>query len=99
MGSELVRTLMVIEPAPGNPRNSEGDIIELKDGRLVLAYSRFTGGGHDDSTAHISKRVSADGGKTWTADEVLVPNEGTQNVMSVTLRRLPCGECLPDKWR
>ena len=32
-GAEM-ESLLVIEPGPENPRNSEGDIIELRDGRL-----------------------------------------------------------------
>jgi hypothetical protein len=39
-----VRTLLVIEPSEEQPRNSEGDIVRLKDGRLCLVYTRFTGG-------------------------------------------------------
>jgi len=94
MADEPVRTLLVIEPSKESPRNSEGDVVELKDGRLLLAYSRFTGGGSDNATAHISRRIAAAGGATWGADEVLVKNEGRENVMSVSLLRLPSGEIL-----
>ena len=58
MADEPVRTLLVIEPSKESPRNSEGDVVELKDGRLLLAYSRFTGGGSDNATAHISRRIA-----------------------------------------
>ena len=37
-------TLLVIEPTKEHPRNSEGDVIALKDGRLCLVYTRFSGG-------------------------------------------------------
>lgn len=87
-------TLLVIEPTAEHPRNSEGDIIELKDGSLLLAYSRFSGGGADDSRADICARVSRDGGQTWSDDRVLVLCEGKANVMSVSLVRLNTGEIL-----
>ena len=34
--------LLTIEPKEGNPRNSEGDIIELKDGNII-SIRRFDG--------------------------------------------------------
>ena len=37
------RPALELPPGPGNPRNSEGDFIELKDGRVLYAYSRFNG--------------------------------------------------------
>lgn len=81
------QTLLVIEPTPEQPRNSEGDLIELPDGRLALVYTRFTGGDRDHSEAELALRTSADGGRTWSADRVIVPNEGGRNVMSVSLLR------------
>jgi len=32
---------LVCPPSQSNPRNSEGDVIPLKDGRLLLAYTEF----------------------------------------------------------
>lgn len=32
-----------IAPSPGNPRNSEGDFVTLKDNKLLFVYSRYTG--------------------------------------------------------
>ncbi len=87
-------TLLVIEPTSEHPRNSEGDIVQLADGRLCLAYTRFTGGTADHSAADIVARTSDDGGKTWSADRVIVPNEGQANVMSVSFARLKTGELL-----
>jgi Neuraminidase (sialidase) len=86
-----VKTLL--PPGKGNPRNSEGDFIQLKDGRVLFIYTHFTGGDRDESTAHLAGRYSADAGRTWTArDELVLPNEGGQNVMSVSLLRLQSGE-------
>ena len=83
--------LLVIEPTAAQPRNSEGDLIELTDGRLCLIYTRFRGGASDHSEADLAMRISSDGGKTWSEDEIVVPHEGGRNVMSVSLLRLQDG--------
>ena len=89
---DAVETIRLLPPGPGNPRNSEGDFIQLTDGRILFVYTHFTGGGADHSTAHLASRVSSDGGRTWsTKDVVVVPNEGGFNVMSVSLLRLADG--------
>lgn len=81
-----------VDPFPASaekPRYSEGSILPLRDGSLLFATTEFLGGGADHATAQIVGRVSRDGGRTWEAARVLQPNVGRQNVMSVTLRRLP----------
>jgi sialidase-1 len=88
-----VTKIGLLPPGLGNPRNSEGAFIRLKDGRVLLIYSRFTSGGGDDSEAALASRMSSDGGRTWAAADVtVVPNEGKQNVMSASLLRLQSGE-------
>jgi predicted neuraminidase len=84
-------TLLTIEPTAEQPRNSEGDIVELQDGRLCLIYTKFTGGTADDSTADLAMRVSQDGGQSWSDDQLVVRHEGGQNAMSVSLLRLADG--------
>ncbi len=86
------QTLLTIEPGKENPRNSEGDIIELKDGRLCLIYTRFTGGGGDDAAADLAMRISQDRGQTWSDDKIVVRHTGGLNVMSVSLLQLASGE-------
>lgn len=89
---EPVHRALRLAPSPGNPRNSEGDFIQLKDGRLLFIYTHFTGGDADDAQAHLASRESRDGGLTWsTHDVVVVANEGSRNVMSVSLVRLHSG--------
>lgn len=88
------QVLLTIEPSKEFPRNSEGDVIELKGGRLMLVYTRFTGGGADNAKADLCARTSADGGNTWSDDRILVPNEGAENIMSVSIVRLEGGELL-----
>ena len=46
-------TLLVLQATKEFPRISEGDLIELKDGRLCAVYTRFTSGGADDSAADL----------------------------------------------
>lgn len=89
-----VTRIRLLPPTPGkNPRNSEGAFVTLKDGRILFAYTHFTGGGTDSAAAHLAGRYSGDGGQTWTAeDTVVLPNEARMNVMSVSLLRLRTGE-------
>jgi len=77
-----------------NPRNGEGDLIELKDGRLLLAYTRWTkASGADDAPAEVRATTSTDGGRTWSKDVVMTANDA-MNVMSVSFTRLANGEIL-----
>lgn len=89
-----MKTLLVIEPDKEQPRNSEGDIIQLKDGRLGLVYTRFREGTDDNAKADLAIRTSLDHGRTWSDDRILLPNEGGLNTMSVSLLRLKSGELL-----
>ena len=86
-------TTLELKPSAENCRNSEGDFALLKDGRVLFVYSHYvkgTGGDHDP--AHLASRVSADGGRSWSAaDELVVANEGGMNVMSVSTLRLKDG--------
>ncbi|MFT4689836.1 MAG: sialidase-1 [Limisphaerales bacterium] len=88
-----VQKNVLLPPGPGNPRNSEGDFIPLKDGRVLFVYTHFTGGGSDHASGHLAGRYSSDGGVTWTKEDVVVlANEGGFNVMSVSLLRLQGGD-------
>ena len=91
-----IRRILRLEPGPGNTRNSEGAFIELRDGRLMLIYSRFLSGrGGDHDPAELAARFSADGGLTWSGhDEMILGNEAGLNVMSVSLLRLGDGDLL-----
>ncbi len=85
-------TVLVLNPGKDNPRNSEGDFIKLEDGRLMFVYTHFTGGSGDHAAAYLAARFSRDNGVTWTnTDQIVVPNEGKCNVMSVSLLRLQGG--------
>ena len=71
-----------------HPRNTEGSIVELADGSLLFAVTQFMHGGSDFDKAHVIARRSSDQGQTWSQPQILQPNTGGMNVMSVTLRRL-----------
>ena len=91
------QVVLELPPGPGNPRNSEGSFVTLRDGRVMFAYSRFCSevrkGIPDSGAAEIAARFSSDGGLTWTTnDEIVVRNEGGMNVMSASLLRLQSGE-------
>ncbi|MEN8202426.1 MAG: sialidase family protein [Bacteroidota bacterium] len=87
-----VETVLQLRPGPENPRNSEGDFIQLKDGRWLFVYTRFTGGGGDHSRAHLAGCYSKDQGRSWFSQQHMVlPNEGEMNIMSVSLLRLDNG--------
>ena len=76
-----------------NPRNTEADILELKDGRLLLAYTDFYHrSGHDMAPARISGKISSNGGRTWSDPFTIQENVGKENVMEGNLLRLWSGE-------
>jgi Neuraminidase (sialidase) len=90
---EISRNKLLV-PGPGNPRNSEGAFVTLKDGRVLLVYTHFTGSNDDNAAAHLASRVSADEGKTWSdKDEIVLPDEFAAggNTMSNSLLRLQDG--------
>ncbi|MEO5996459.1 MAG: sialidase family protein [Chitinophagaceae bacterium] len=89
-----VAEVLKLTTGTDNPRNSEGDFITLKDGRILYIYSHYTGSSNDDhASAFLAGRYSSDNGKTWTPDDVkIVEQEGIMNVMSVSLLRLQNGK-------
>ena len=85
---------LVLAPANNHARNSEGDFIRLKDGRILFVYSRFTDGNGDDSHSFLAGRVSPDDGATWSdQDQMVLPanTDGVPTVSSVSLLRLKDG--------
>lgn len=90
-GKQIVLRL---EPGIDNPRNSEGDFIKLKDGRILFVYSHYTGSNAGDhAPAYLAGRFSDDFGKSWSSEDLkILENEGGMNVMSVSLLRMQNGE-------
>ncbi|MCL4694934.1 MAG: glycoside hydrolase [Candidatus Hydrogenedentes bacterium] len=52
-------------------RSMPGDIVELRDGRLLLGYTRYDAEGNADGA--VAGRYSEDRGKTWGEEFPLVP--------------------------
>lgn len=88
----MKRGHIVLELPPGkdNPRNSEGAIVELKDGSLFFVFTSFTGNSYaDEAQARLLFCRSFDEGETWTLPEELIhPRKfDALNIMSPSLLR------------
>lgn len=83
-------------PTDGNPRNSEGDFIALKDGRIMFAYSRYKGkGSGDHCPCDIASIYSSDGGRSFDLTPRILASaseHNTENIMSVSLLRMQNGD-------
>lgn len=89
----IIATVSASEP--GLPRKSEADVIELKDGRLFMAYMEFAGDGSDNAHTRIVGVESADGGLTWSGRRLLIETApGDLNVFSPNLVRRSDGAIL-----
>ncbi|MBE6892215.1 MAG: exo-alpha-sialidase [Ruminococcaceae bacterium] len=92
----------ILPPTKGNPRNSEGDFIRLKDGRIMFAYSYYhdVSDENDSSPCDIRCLISDDDGRTFHADSddglprllVSASKYGVDNIMSVSLCRMNNGD-------
>ena len=87
---------IVLSLAPGGEfsRQSEGDFIRLRDGRILFIYSRFTQSYHDDAPSDLVAMTSADEGETWSEPRTVISaaQYRTKNVMSVSLMRMQNGD-------
>ena len=79
----------LFETGPRNLRNSEGSVVELRDGRLLLYYMNFYTGATDWSAADVRGKISDDGGQTWSEPFLVEPNTARFNVGRLSLFRLP----------
>ena len=92
MSTDSLTHLVPGPVGPQNPRNSEGAIFELRDGKLLLGWTEFyAGSGADHGPAKLVGRVSEDDGMTWGDKYTLVENDGGCNVMEVNFLRLRSG--------
>ena len=84
-----------IGPGPDNPRNSEGTFLALENGEILFVYSRFRGDSFaDEAFADLALLRSADGGRTWRDEGVILTcdGEGGVNMMSPSLLLMENGE-------
>ncbi|MCX6624300.1 MAG: sialidase family protein [Acidobacteria bacterium] len=86
---------LVAPSTESNLRNSEGDVLEFRDGRLMLAWCDFfSPQGSDWAPSRISAMISKDRGRTWGGKFTLQENIGRMNVMEPDLLRLKSGKVL-----
>jgi len=88
------REVVSFRPTAEHPRQGEGSFLRLKDGRILLVYSRFDFGGDDASPCNLVATWSSDEGETWTEPVVAVAASefGVNNVMSVSLLEMLNGD-------
>jgi sialidase-1 len=88
----------VVEADARRPRHDSASIVELKDGRLLLAWMEHIGGemiGHDQAPCDIACMTSADSGRTWKDHRILVRNDpGDVNIHFPCFLRLRSGDIL-----
>ena len=85
----------VAKSTPAFTRKSEGDLIELQDGRLLLVYMEFSGDGSDFAKTRLVAQESADGGRTWGQHRLITATTpGDMNVYSPNLIRAKDGAIL-----
>lgn len=78
----------VAHSATDYTRKSEGDVIELDDGRLLLVYMEFSGDGSDFAKTRLVSQESSDLGRTWSDHRVITETvAGDMNVYSPNLIR------------
>lgn len=91
----LGRIICDLPPAQGNPRNSEGAFLTLKNGEIVFIYSAFRGeSGADHAVADLRLLRSVDGGHSFADEGVILTCEADQgvNMMSVSLLEMGNGD-------
>ena len=87
----------IVAPVVPYKRYGNGTLVELRDGRILLAYNEWTelGETRDSSPANVSARISEDGGRTWGRPSVLheiTSRESFGRVGPPSLLRLRNGE-------
>ncbi len=76
----------VASTTPEYTRKSEGDVLELEDGRLLLVYMEFSGDGSDFAKTRFVSQESTDSGRTWSNHRVITETySGDMNVYSPNL--------------
>lgn len=83
MASNDIEIVMVAQASAKHPRNGGADLIDLKDGSILIARMKifsseleFPAG--DDAPSDIITTISHDGGKTWGNERTLIergPND------------------------
>ena len=86
---------MVAAATPEHPRHSEGDLIDLKNGDLLVVWADYYAGeGWDNSPSYLSSSVSKDGGKSWCEKSIAIRDAHGFNLMAASLMRARSGELI-----
>ena len=94
MNTPKIKTeiIAVLGRKNNNPRNSEDDFIRLSDGRILYAYSHYTGSSEDDDApCSIAAMISSNNGQSFKhlpGFLISAEEHETQNIMSVSFIRL-----------
>jgi len=97
---ELFEDQTVVPIAVGEygPRGMPGDTIELRDGTLLLSYTRAGHWAKEEAPEGIYARRSADAGRTWGEESLLLANPGPPSTRGrychPSFLRLPNGDIL-----
>lgn len=91
---KLGKEVLFLPTSERNPRNGEGGMIRLLDGRILYAYTQYNGDDwNDNATAQIAAYYSDDEGETWYDGGVLIEKDAQAlNIMSVSLIRMANGD-------
>ena len=79
------------DPTPPHPRHSGPAFFTVKDGTILLAYSRSNSSAitNDNSPADVVSLRSKDHGRTWSDAELMIRNTADMNVGVSTFLRFP----------
>lgn len=90
--TELSRRVLVPASA-AEPRNMGADLIELRDGRLLMGVSRWLGGAHDNDGSMVFGLISDDAGSTWSEPfDIVRPDADVNAVRMPNFLRLKDGK-------
>ncbi|MBO4299161.1 MAG: exo-alpha-sialidase [Clostridia bacterium] len=90
---KIGRLVKTLETSAENPRKGEGSFVRLKDGAIMLAFSRFCGKGEDHDYSRLVYILSRDEGETWSEEKELFDDDlDCRNNMAAAFVRLPDGE-------
>jgi sialidase-1 len=93
-----IRYGYVFKATPEHPRNDTANVLELRDGSLLVVWHKYYANElktSDFGMARIHSRISRDGGVTWTDDRMLVDcDPGDLNVQAPGLCRTRKGDIL-----
>ena len=91
---KIGKEVLFLSTGKNNPRNGEGSLLRLKDGRILYAYTQYCGDSwQDHATARVAACYSSDEGETWYDGGILVEKDADAlNIMSVSLMRMQNGD-------